>query len=130
LLAEDNSTNQRLACALLERMGCKVDVADNGRIAVERVLVGGYDLVLMDCQMPEMDGWEATRLLRSKLGNPPRIPIIALTAGALAGDRERCLEAGMDDYLTKPIRRDELHALLHRWLKVSPEERGNGSIEI
>ena len=126
LLTEDNTTNQRLARALLERLGCQVDVADNGQVAVDRVSPGLYDLVLMDCQMPEMDGWEATRALRVKLQGTPHLPIIALTAGALSGDRERCIEAGMDDYLTKPIRRDDLHAMLHRWLHTSPEERSRG----
>jgi CheY-like chemotaxis protein/HPt (histidine-containing phosphotransfer) domain-containing protein len=116
LLAEDNETNQRIAVKLLEKMGCRVDVADNGRHALEALEATRYDLVLMDCQMPEMDGFEATRALRAREGDGHRTPIVAMTANAMAGDRERCLDAGMDGYLTKPVRPDELTAAVSRWL--------------
>jgi signal transduction histidine kinase/CheY-like chemotaxis protein/HPt (histidine-containing phosphotransfer) domain-containing protein len=116
LLAEDNLVNQRIAVKLLEKMGCRVDVVDNGRHALEALETTGYDLVLMDCQMPEMDGFEATRALRAREGMGHHTPIIAMTANAMAGDRERCLDAGMDGYLTKPVRTDELTATVSQWL--------------
>lgn len=100
LLVEDNPVNQLLARRLLERHGHHVEVAENGAVGVEAVSAHRFDLVLMDCQMPIMDGYEATRRIR-ELGT--RLPIVALTANAMAGDRERCLAAGMDDYLTKPV---------------------------
>jgi signal transduction histidine kinase/CheY-like chemotaxis protein len=118
LLAEDNPINQRVAIRLLERGGWRVDVAANGREALESVHRTRYDLVLMDCQMPEMDGYEATREIRiaeSRSGDDRRVPIVAMTANAMDGDRQQCLDAGMDDYLTKPVRPDELYALVDRW---------------
>ena len=122
LLAEDNEVNQRFARALLERMGCQVRIADNGREAVRLAATGQFDLILMDCQMPEMDGWCATgQILQARQGRPGP-PIIALTAGALAGDRERCLAAGMSDYLTKPFKRVDVELIFRRWLS-SPAER-------
>jgi two-component system, sensor histidine kinase and response regulator len=120
LLAEDNPVNRSLAVALLRKAGVAVDVAVNGRAAVESVANGVFDLVLMDCQMPEMDGFEATAHIRSlerERGQGRRIPIIAVTANAMEGDRDRCLAAGMDDYLAKPIRRDALTTVLTRWLR-------------
>jgi signal transduction histidine kinase/CheY-like chemotaxis protein/HPt (histidine-containing phosphotransfer) domain-containing protein len=116
LLAEDNEVNQRIAVKMLEKMGCRVDVAVNGQRALEALEGTRYDLVLMDCQMPEMDGFEATRAIRAREGDGHRTPIVAMTANAMAGDRERCLEAGMDGYLTKPVRPDELTAAVSRWL--------------
>jgi signal transduction histidine kinase/DNA-binding response OmpR family regulator/HPt (histidine-containing phosphotransfer) domain-containing protein len=116
LLAEDNEINQRIAVKILERIGCRVDVAVNGMKALEALDATRYDLVLMDCQMPELDGFEATRLLREREGDGRRTPVIAMTANAMAGDRERCLEAGMDGYLTKPVRPDELTAAISEWL--------------
>jgi len=113
LLAEDNQVNQRLAMRLLEKRGHRVTLAGNGQEAVAAVEQGTFDLVLMDLQMPEMDGFEATAALRERekeTGN--HLPVIALTAHALKGDRERCLEAGMDGYLSKPIRPEELDAAL------------------
>ncbi len=112
LLAEDNSVNQKLAAHLLGKAGCNVDIASDGVDAVSMALSFRYDLIFMDCQMPRMDGFEAATTIRRTHPNPP---IIALTANALAGDRARCLAAGMDDYLTKPIQLREIQATLHRW---------------
>jgi TMAO reductase system sensor TorS len=117
LLAEDNPVNRELAVAMLEAVGIEVAVAADGREAVELAGKGGIDLVLMDCQMPEMDGFAATRAIRS--GDVPggaRLPIVALTANAMEGDRERCLESGMDEYLSKPFKAPQLYAILARWL--------------
>ncbi len=121
LVAEDNPVNQHLTQLMLEALGVSVDLAENGRaavLAVSRARERGqpYDLVLMDCQMPEMDGFEATAALRAKEITMPRLPIIALTANALEGDRERCLAAGMDDYVGKPFTQKEIAACLSRWL--------------
>ena len=113
LVAEDNAVNQRVVRALLEKLGCTVTVAGNGRLAVERCSEADFDLVFMDCQMPELDGFEATRHIRKA---DPRVPVLALTAGVMEGDRERCLEAGMNDFLSKPIRPEELERALRRWL--------------
>ena len=116
LLAEDNTVNQRVASKMLERLGCVVDVAADGRQAVAALESATYDLVLMDCQMPDMDGFEATRAIRAREQSGQRTPIVAMTANAMAGDRERCIAAGMDDYLTKPVRPDELAATIAAWL--------------
>jgi CheY-like chemotaxis protein len=113
LLAEDNPTNQLLARRMLTNAGCVVDVAKNGRIALDLAVSKSYDLILMDCQMPELDGYEATRRIRALA--PTRVPIVALTANALTEERRRGLDAGMDDYLTKPIRADELRTLIDRF---------------
>jgi CheY-like chemotaxis protein len=107
LLAEDNAVNQKLAIRLLERMGFAADVVGDGQAAVDAVETGAYDVVLMDVQMPELDGLEATRRIRARWPDRP-IRIIGLTANAMAGDREACLAAGMDDYVSKPIRPEEL----------------------
>ena len=115
LVAEDNVVNQKVARLMLERAGCRVDMVDDGEQAVRAVEHGAYDLVLMDCQMPVLDGFEATRRIRALPGPQARTVVIALTANALAGDRERCLSAGMDDYLAKPVRREALDELLVRW---------------
>jgi signal transduction histidine kinase/CheY-like chemotaxis protein/HAMP domain-containing protein len=120
LVAEDNPVNQQVITRLLARLGCDADVVASGRAAIEAVGLAEYALVLMDCQMPELDGYQATKAIRQQqreLGSDaPRLPIIALTASAMPGDRERCLAAGMDDYLSKPIRSEELGAILRRWL--------------
>ncbi|MCB9916040.1 MAG: response regulator, partial [Planctomycetes bacterium] len=111
LLVEDNAVNQRVALAMLAGMDCAVDVADNGRLGVEAARAASYDLILMDCQMPEMTGYEATALLRTEETYPPRY-IVALTADVMAPDRERCLAAGMDAYVSKPVRRETLRAVV------------------
>jgi CheY-like chemotaxis protein len=113
LLAEDNAVNQKLALRLLAAMGMQTDVVDNGLAAVEAVENGDYDIVLMDVQMPELDGLEATRQIRSRWPDR-RLRIVGLTANAMAGDREACLAAGMDDYVSKPIRPDQLQAAIAR----------------
>jgi PAS domain S-box-containing protein len=122
LLAEDNPINQELALTMLRHLGCEVDLACDGREAVEKVRAGDYDLVFMDCQMPEMDGFEAVRALRAlesampaNGSGPLRLPIVALTANAISGDRERCLAEGMDDYLAKPYSFEQLAELVERW---------------
>ncbi len=115
LLAEDNPVNQALAVHLLEDEGYRVQVAGNGREAVERLAGGSFDLILMDLQMPEMSGLEATAVIREQeQGTERHIPIIALTAHAMKGDREHCLAAGMDEYLSKPIMPDQLMATIQR----------------
>lgn len=114
LLAEDNVVNQKVAVHMLEKLGGQVDVVANGSEAVDMARGFRYDLILMDCQMPEMDGYQATRLIRQFHA---KLPIIALTANAMKGDSQRCLEAGMDDYLTKPIASSALQAALVRWLR-------------
>jgi CheY-like chemotaxis protein len=108
LLAEDNVVNQKLALRLLSQMGYRADLASNGIEAIESIERQTYDLVLMDVQMPEMDGLEATRRITAKWQANERPRIVAMTANAMRGDREACLAAGMDDYVTKPIRVDEL----------------------
>jgi PAS domain S-box-containing protein len=115
LVAEDNPVNQEMCRFMLEGLGCRVQVVRNGSLAVEAVSSERYDLVFMDCQMPEMDGYEATAMIRQGESDGRCLPIIALTAHALQGDREACLAAGMDDYLAKPFSMNELADMLYRW---------------
>ncbi len=117
LAADDNAVNKKLITRLLEKAGYVADTVENGREAVEAIQRVDYDAVLMDCQMPVMDGFEATTVIRAaESGRSRRVPIIALTASAMQSDRERCLAAGMDDYLTKPIKPAELAEVLARWV--------------
>jgi CheY-like chemotaxis protein len=129
LLAEDNSINQKLGIRLLEKNGSRVLLAVNGEQAVELAQREKPDVILMDVQMPECNGLEATQRIReweSTAGG--RIPIIALTAHAMTGDRERCLAAGMDDYLPKPLRLDELTAKLQEWSRAGSVKRVDTSV--
>jgi two-component system, sensor histidine kinase and response regulator len=134
LLAEDNMVNQMVGLALLEKCGYQADTVADGNAILQALSCKRYDVILMDCQMPEMDGYEATRAIRkleqslrqSGPGRDPPVYIIAMTANAMQGDREKCLAAGMDDYLSKPVRGPELQAALERWkqaVKIKPIER-------
>lgn len=116
LLAEDNTTNQALAVALLQKLGCVVDVAANGAEAVELTDKLPFDLIFMDCQMPEMDGYQATAELRRREKPNVRVPVIAITANAMQGDRDQCLASGMDDYISKPISPEILREKVQRWV--------------
>jgi PAS domain S-box-containing protein len=122
LLVEDNPVNREVAAGMLETFACRIDFAENGREALEATETKKYDLVFMDCQMPEMDGLTATRLIRERESKEtaavgiPRVPIVALTAHAMQGDRELCLAAGMDDYLTKPFTLTQVEHVLARWI--------------
>jgi len=117
LLVEDNPVNQKTAKIMLNKAGYTVDVAENGLIAVEAVEKNTYDVILMDIQMPEMDGYEATRTIREKEGENRHSTIIAMTAHSMQGDREKCLEAGMDDYLSKPINPQQMFDTIKKWVK-------------
>ena len=116
LVAEDNVVNQKVATRLLEKFGCHVDVAANGKEALRMMDLLSYNLVFMDCQMPEMDGYQTTAEIRRREGAARHTPIIAMTAHTMEGDRQRCLAAGMDDFISKPVAADELQALLKRWM--------------
>jgi signal transduction histidine kinase/DNA-binding response OmpR family regulator len=123
LLVEDNELNCEVARGMLEGLGLQVSVATNGAEAIQAVAHQSFDLVLMDCQMPELDGFEASRRIcaQAAAGGARRVPIIALTASAVRGDRERCLAAGMDGYIAKPIRTADLHAAIRPWLAIQGE---------
>jgi CheY-like chemotaxis protein len=116
LVAEDNLVNQKVAVRMLERLGLQPDIAGNGREAVERCALLPYDLIFMDCQMPEVDGYTATAEIRKRQRGNGRAAIIAMTAEAMAGCRERCIAAGMDDYIAKPVRLDDMIEALKKWV--------------
>jgi CheY-like chemotaxis protein len=118
LIAEDNPVNQEVLLAILRQLGYTADVVSNGAKAVDALRKTRYDFVLMDGEMPEMDGFEATRLIRDAAAGTldPAIPIVAVTAAAMAGDRERCIRAGMNDYLAKPVEPGQLKRILEKWL--------------
>jgi CheY-like chemotaxis protein len=126
LVAEDNVVNQKVAVCQLEKLGYRVDVAANGAEAIEAVGRVDYALVLMDCQMPELDGLEATAVIRKeeRAQNRRRIPIIALTANAMTGDHQKCLDAEMDDFLSKPVKKEDLTAMLQKWIILKPAPKG------
>jgi two-component system, sensor histidine kinase and response regulator len=133
LVAEDNPVNQLVITSMLERRGVSADIASNGREAIAALDPGRHAAVFMDCQMPEVDGYAATEAIRSGPALARRVPIIAMTAHAMEGDRERCLAAGMDDYLSKPIRQEDVDAMLERWIgaaspavPAAPAADGNG----
>jgi len=116
LVVDDNAANQKVALRMVERLGYRGDVAATGAEAVNILGRGHYDAVLMDCQMPEMDGYEASRQIRHNERGGRRVPIIAMTADMVAGERERCLAAGMDDHIAKPVKLHVVAAVLERWL--------------
>ena len=115
LVVEDNPVNQRMAVRMLEKMGCRVDVAANGAEAFKKAAQSRYDLIFMDCQMPEIDGYEATAEIRRCEGHSKHTPIIAMTAHTMQEDREKCLQAGMDDFLPKPVKKETLSEILQKW---------------
>jgi len=122
LLAEDNRISQMVALAILKKLGYSADLVDNGVRAVQALRDSDYDVVLMDCQMPEMDGYEATRRIRDRREGTrnPDIPIIAITAVAMSEDRDKFIAAGMNDYLSKPIEPLQLADVLEKWLNTPP----------
>jgi FOG: CheY-like receiver len=123
-VAEDNPVNQKVAQAMLRKMGLRADVVANGQEAVNALQIIPYDLVLMDCQMPEMDGFEATRCIRNGASGVinPSIPIIAMTASTMQGDRDKCIQAGMNDFIAKPVQKEELAEMLARWLAITTND--------
>jgi two-component system sensor histidine kinase/response regulator len=123
LLAEDNPMNQKLVVILLKKAGYSVDAVENGRRAIQSLKLKAYDLILMDVQMPEMNGFEATKAIREMEGEAKHTPIIAMTAHAMQGDRERCLQAGMDDYISKPIEPQKLFTAIEKWTKPQGKEK-------
>lgn len=127
LLAEDNPVNQMVATAMLEKYGLRVTPAGDGEETVKQIKSRHFDLVLMDCQMSVMDGYEATKIIRKleEHQKRPRVPVIALTANAMKGDDEKCLATGMDDYIPKPLRQGDLERVLLKWL---PKEKTGGQI--
>jgi len=130
LLVEDNFVNERVAVYMLTKLGHQVDVAKHGREAIDMLGKAGYDLVLMDCQMPEMDGFEATRVIRDRSSAviDHEIPVIAMTANAFPEDRARALACGMNDFLSKPVDRSMLASMLDKWMKPAPETAARAAV--
>jgi two-component system, sensor histidine kinase and response regulator len=122
LIAEDNAINQRVVAIMLSRLGYSTDVASEGAAVLEMLQKQHYDVVLMDCQMPGMDGYEATKAIRALPSEVSKIPIIAVTANALPGQRERCLSIGMNDYISKPIQIELLASTLRKYLASDGDE--------
>ena len=118
LIAEDNPINQKVIERMVQKLGYQVNLVTNGKEAIEALSNEDYGLIFMDCQMPEMDGFEACREIR-KAETRVRIPIVAITANAMKGDRERCLAAGMDDYVSKPFKQEDLRIVIERWMPVA-----------
>jgi CheY-like chemotaxis protein len=118
LLAEDNLFNQKVACGMLRRLGCEVSLAVDGVEAVDQAEKGEFDLIFMDCQMPNMDGYEASRSIRQLDGARSKTPIIAITANAFREDRDACMAAGMDDFLTKPVKKEQLAQVISKWAPI------------
>ena len=118
LIAEDNDVNQMIISSYLQKHGINSDIANNGEIAVTKMTAGHYDIIFMDCQMPVLDGYQATHIIRNQeeSSRENKTPIIAMTGNALSGDHEKCLDAGMDGYLSKPINKQQLAALLEEFL--------------
>ena len=125
LLVEDNPINTRVAESILKKPGVIVDSAANGKLALDKLQTNDYDLIFMDCQMPEMDGYEATRRIRNLQSNKQDLPIVALTANAMSGDMLKCIEAGMDDYISKPVRQEALAQALFRFQGYQHSSTGN-----
>jgi PAS domain S-box-containing protein len=119
LVADDNPVNQKVAARMLEKLGCRVDIVADGAEALQMTAHVPYDVIFMDCQMPQMDGFEATALIRAREGRERRTPIVALTASAMQEDRDRCLDAGMDDHLPKPLTQAQLRVALEKWVWIS-----------
>ncbi len=123
MVVDDNPTNRRVAQAVLEMLGCRVTAVDSGREALYLLGREPFDLIFMDCQMPEMDGYTTARAIRDATSGvlAPDIPVVAMTANALKGEREKCLAAGMNDYIAKPVRAKDLAGILERWTSPGPE---------
>ncbi len=130
LVAEDNPINQKVVMTMLTKAGYQADIVENGILALEASENGGYDLILMDIQMAEMDGFEATKLIREREDESEHIPIIAMTAHALKGDRERCIDVGMDDYIAKPVQPEELFRIISKWMqKIHGDQEGDPELK-
>jgi signal transduction histidine kinase/ActR/RegA family two-component response regulator len=128
LVTEDNRVNQMITVRMLEKMGCQAQIAEDGYQAIAALEASDFDLVLMDCQMPNLDGLDATRKIRaSNSVRNPRIPILAMTANAMKGDKEKCIESGMDDYVSKPIAYDELALIVRQWLEMRQKKSSSAS---